>query len=131
MKIIKFCAEELSFPLSDVFSHAILLGEFPHIYKLEIVTPAPKVFPPETTKDMRKIAATFNFSIIFEKFLAEVMIEDMKKSRDHSQYGNSKGVSTEHYLIKMVDRILTVLDTNSQREAYDVVAQLVDWAPSI
>ena len=77
---------------------------------------------------MRKIAGTFNFSRIFEKFLAEVMIEDMKKSRDPSQYGNSKGVSTEHYLIKMVDRILTVLDTNSQREAYAVVAQLVDWA---
>ena len=61
-------------------------------------------------------------------FLSEVMIDDMKESRDPSQYGNCKGVSTQHYLIKMVDRILTVLDTNNQNEAYAVVVQLVDWA---
>jgi hypothetical protein len=61
-------------------------------------------------------------------FLSEVMIEDMKESRDPSQYGNCKGVSTQHYLIKMVDRILTILDTNNQNEAYAVVVQLVDWA---
>ena len=67
-------------------------------------------------------------SNIFETFLAEVMIDDMKLFRDPSQYGNSKGVSTHHYLIQMVDRILTVLDTNNQKEAYAVVVQLVDWA---
>ena len=128
MKVIKFCAEELSFPLSDVYTRAVLFGEYPDIYKLEIVTPAPKVYPPQTVKDLRKIAGTPNFSKIFEKFLAEIMIEDMKPARDPSQYGNSKGVSTQHYLIKMVDRILTVLDTNNQEEKYAVIVQLVDWA---
>ena len=86
------------------------------------------MYPPLTTKDLRKIAGTPNFSKIFETFLAEVMIDDMKISRDPSQYGNSKGVSTQHYLIKMVDRILSILDTNNQKEAYAVVVQLVDWA---
>ena len=128
MKVIKFCAEELSFPLSDIYTRAIMSGEYPDIYKLEIVTPAPKVYPPQTTKDLRKIAGTPNFSKIFEKILAEVMLEDMRPTRDPSQYGNSKGVSTQHYLIKMVDRILTILDTNNQQEAYAVVVQLVDWA---
>ena len=128
MKVIKFCAEELSFPLSEIYTRAVLYGEYPDIYKLEIVTPAPKVYPPKTTKDLRKIAGTPNFSKIFERFLAEVMVKDMKKSRDPSQYGNSKGVSTQHYLIRMVDRILTVLDTNNQKEKYAVVVQLVDWA---
>ena len=56
------------------------------------------------------------------------MIEDMKCSRDPSQYGNAKGVSTQHYLIKMVDRILTVLDTNNQSEAYAVIIHLIDWS---
>ena len=56
------------------------------------------------------------------------MIEDMKPTRDPSQYGNSKGVSTQHYLVKMVDRILTVLDSNNEKEKYAVIAQLVDWA---
>ena len=128
MKVIKFCAEEISFPLSDIYIRAIQFGEYPEIYKIEIVTPVPKVFPPQTTKDLRKIAGTPNFSRIFEKFLAEVMVEDMKGSRDPSQYGNTRGVSTQHYLIKMVDRILTILDTNNQKESYAVVVQLVDWA---
>ena len=86
------------------------------------------MYPPLTTKDLRKIARTPNFSKIFETFLAEVMKDDMKLFRDLSQYGNSKGVSTQHYLIKMVDKIQTVLDTNNQKEAYAVIVQLVDWA---
>ena len=77
-----------------------------HIYKLEIVTPVPKCYPPQSTNDLRKIAGTKNFSKIFEKFLSEIIIQDMKLSRDVSQYGNTKGVSTQHYLIKMLDIIL-------------------------
>ena len=73
---------------------------------------------------IRKIAGTTNFSGIFEQFLAEIMIYDMKPNR----YGNSKGVSAEHYLIKMVDRILTALDTNNKEERDAVIVQLVDWA---
>ena len=56
------------------------------------------------------------------------MIEDMKSTRDQAQYGNSTGVSTQHYLIKMIDRILTVLDRNNKQEANAVIAQLVDWS---
>ena len=126
--IFKYCAEEFSFSLTDIYTRAVMFGEYPNLYKQEIVTPVPKVHPPQTTKDLRKIAGTPNFSKIFEKFLVAVMIDDMKQFRDPSQYGNSKGVSTQHYLIKMVDRILTILDTNNQKEAYAVVAQLVDWA---
>ena len=92
MKVIKFCAEKLSFPLSDIYSRAILHGEYPNIYKVEVVTPAPKSYPPQTTRDLRKKAGTPNFSRIFEKFLAETMIEDMKPTRDQAQYGNSTGV---------------------------------------
>ena len=56
------------------------------------------------------------------------MTDDMRPKRDPSQYGNCKGVSTQHYLIKMIDRILTILDTNNQQEKYAVIVQLVDWA---
>ena len=95
---------------------------------MEIVTPVPKCYPPQTTTDLRKIAGTKNFSKIFEKFLSEVMIQDMKLSHDTSQYGNSKGVSTQHYLIKMLDRILTQLDKNKKHEVNAVLVQLVDWS---
>ena len=85
MKVIQFCVEELSFLLCDIYTRSVLHGEYPDIYKLEVVTPAAKVYPPRTVKDLRKIAGTPNFPRIFEQFLAEIMIEDMKPTRDPSQ----------------------------------------------
>ena len=58
------------------------------------------MFPFKITKDLRKITGTPNFSKLFEIFPTEVMIEDMKCNRVPSQYRNTKGVSTQHYLIK-------------------------------
>ena len=67
---------------------------------VEMVTPAPKVFPPTKIEDLRKISGLKNFSKIAEKIFGNIMIVDMTKSRDVSQYGNEKGVSVNHYLIK-------------------------------
>ena len=39
---------------------------------------------------------------------------------DRAQYGNEKGISTTHYLVKMVHKILTILDTNNEKEKYAV-----------
>ena len=38
----------------------------------------------------------------------------MELNKDESQYGNQKGISINHYLIKMVHTILTKLDKNSK-----------------
>ena len=51
----------------------------------------------------------------------------MRPNSDPSQYGNEKGIGTQHYLINMIDRVLTCLDTNNCKEAYAVIAQLIDW----
>ena len=62
-----------------------------------------------------------------EKLISELIISDMKHKFDPSQYGNQKGVSTQHYLIGMIHRILTALDKNTQRENFAVVANYIDW----
>ena len=128
INVIKMFSHELSFPLSDIYKRCCKSGEYPNIWKLEIVTPAPKKYPPETPKDLRKISGTLNFSKIFEKFLAEVIISDMAPKSDPSQYGNKKGISTQHYLIKMFDRIQTYLDKNNEKEAIGVITLLIDWS---
>ena len=47
MRVIQCCAEELSFPLSDnIYTQAVLYGEYPDIYKILIGTPVPKIYPP-------------------------------------------------------------------------------------
>ena len=62
-----------------------------------------------------------------EKLLAELMVKDMAAKLDPSQYGNQKGISIQHYLINMVHRILTVLDNNSRKETFAVIASMIDW----
>ena len=127
-RIISEYSVELSSPLSNIYNTATLDGAWPNIWKCEFVTPLPKVYPTNSTDELRKIAGTKNLSKLYEALLAECIVKDMKPSMDPSQYGNVKGLSIQHYLVKMVDRILTILDTNNETEKYAVVAQLVDWS---
>ena len=62
-----------------------------------------------------------------EKLLAELMVKDMAAKLDPSQYGNQKVISIQHYLINMVHRILTVLDNNSRKETFALIASMIDW----
>ena len=55
------------------------------------------------------------------------MIDDMKDSMDPSQYANQKGLSTQHYLVKMLDRILSTLDNSSKGESVAILATMFDW----
>ena len=64
------------------------------------------------------------FDKVFEKLLAQAMIEDMKEHIDPSQFGNQDGLATQHYLIKMIDKILSDTDTP---EVTAVLATFVDW----
>ena len=48
----------------------------------------------------------------------------MKEKIDPSQYGNQHGLSIQHYLINMINKILCDLDT---REVIAVLATFVDW----
>ena len=46
---------------------------------------------------------------------------------DKTQYANQKGLSLQHYLIKMINQILSDTDSNSQGEINAVLATLYDW----
>ena len=65
------------------------------------------IHPPKNLTQLRNISGLLNFDKIYEKLLATMMISDMEAKMDPSQYGNQRGISIQHYLIKMVHRILT------------------------
>ena len=127
-KLVAEFSSYLSYPLEDIFNRSVRHGEYANIWKLEIVTPAPKVYPPASEDELRKIACTKNFSKIFENILAEYLIEDMKPTSDPAQYGNEKGISVQHCLVKMLDAIHTQLDTNNTSEAYATIISMIDWS---
>ena len=51
----------------------------------------------------------------------------MAPNSDPSQFGNRKQVSTQHYLIKLMHRILTSLDKKTKDESYAAILHLIDW----
>ena len=126
-KLIKEFAAYLAEPFTDIINTSLSRGEYPQIYKYEVSTPVPKSFPPEKVSQMRNISGLLTFDKVMEKMISEVMIQDIKEKVDPSQYGNEKGTSIQHYLVNMIHRILTVLDNNSRRETFAVVANLIDW----
>ena len=50
--------------------------------------------------------------------LSELMIKDMKAKADPAQYGNAKGTSIQHYLVCMLQQIMTALDKKSKKEKF-------------
>ena len=127
-KVITKFSVELSFPLSNVYNSSTLAGTWPSIWKHEFVTPVPKVFPPGSTNELRKISGTKNLSKIYEALLSDCMISDMSQNIDPSQFGNEKGLGIQHFLVKMINQILTILDSNNDEEKAAVIASLVDWS---
>ena len=127
-RIIHEFSEELSVPLSHLISSCLGGGVYPNLWKIEYVTPVPKIYPPESLTDLRQISGLLNFSKIADKVIAELLAEDMSDKRDKSQYGNQKKLSTQHYLIKMLNKILSGLDTNNKDEALCAIINMVDWS---
>ena len=126
MKIISEFSFELARPLSHLINSCFDQGVYPKIWKMEYITPVPKVHPPEKVADLRKISGLCNFSKVTDKIIAQYIVEDMQPMRDLSQYGNKKNLSIQHYLIKMLNTILKSLDDPSKSVA--VILEMIDWA---
>ena len=126
-KILKQFSSQISLPLANALNSSIRQGCWPTILKLEMVTPVPKVFPPKDIDQLRNISGLLNLDKIAEKIISKMMISDMKINLDPAQYANQKGLSIQHYLVKMIDRILKAVDRGSKSESVAVLATLVDW----
>ena len=128
MRIINEFADEFTLPLCHIINSCLQAGQYPRLWKIEMVSPVPKVYPPEKLDHLRKISGLMNFSKITDKILTEYLVEDMASTWDKAQYGNVKGVSVQHYLVKMLHQILLNLDKQSQSESFAVLVSLIDWS---
>ena len=114
-RIRKDSAYELSIPLTDIYNSCLEVYHWPTLWKHEWVVPAPKTNNPKVLKELRKISLTSEFSLIFEGMFKDWILEDISPKIDSSQFGNQKGTSTEHLMVKLMDRILKLIDQNLNR----------------
>ena len=117
---------ELATPLTDIINTCLSQHQYPSLWKHEWVVPAEKVVNPTLLKHLRKISLTSEFSLVFEGILKDWIMEDIAPKIDKGQFGNQKGTGTEHMMVKLMDRLLDLLDKNNNRSA--VIASLIDWA---
>ena len=125
--IVKKFSKYFCVPLTHILNACLKRGEWPDIWKIEAITPIPKVIPPKKMDNMRPISGQKWFNKIAEKIFSDMMLEDMKAKIDPAQFGNQKGLSTQHYLIKMIHKIVSSLDNNSKGDVFAVIASLIDW----
>lgn len=109
-RLIKEFAYELSLPLTYIFNLSFKTGIFPCQWKNATITPLEKKKLLVELGDLRPLSLTADFGKILEGFAASMILEDIAPNIDPLQYGNLKGSSTNHYLIKMLDIILKGLE---------------------
>ena len=126
-KVLKHFSSHLAKPVANIINSMIRQGCWPDILKVESVTPVPKKFPPATIDELRNISGLLNLDKIAEKIISKMIISDMKSKIDPTQFANQKGLGIQHYLVKMIDKILKSVDKNSKGESLAVLATFVDW----
>ena len=101
-QILEEFTVELAFPFSDIINCSLKTRIFPDAFKISEIIPLPKENPPKALKDLRPISKTPIGGKILEKMIISELENDIKpKFSDPTQYGNTKGSSTTHYLIKL------------------------------
>ena len=126
-KILKKFANKICKPLTSLINDAVQQGYWPDFLKLEFVTPVPKATHLKSIDDLRNISGLMNINKVMEKLICNLVFSDMKQSMDQSQFANQKGLSVQHYLIKMLDRVLSIID-EAKGESVAIIATMVDWA---
>ena len=126
-RIVRNNSEILCIPMAHMINHSIESGCWPDSYKQELITPIAKQHPTEHLDQLRPISNLPIIDKIQEAVILDLIISDMKGKLDPSQYGNQRKTSIQHYLLKMMHRIVTNVDNNSRGEVNAVIATFVDW----
>ena len=124
-KVRKEFSVDLTPPMTNIINSSLEEGVYPKLWKYEYVTPVPKITNPKLIKDLRKISSTSDYSKVFESFIKDWVVEDITPNIDIGQFGGRKGMGTEHMLVCLVNRILSLLDNKAEPTV--VIAAMVDW----
>ena len=116
-KILKEFAQELATPLSDIINCSLRSGVFPEAYKRAEIVPIPKCNPPSMITELRPVSKTSIVGKMIETKLMSELDKDTHGKLDSDQYGNTKGSSTTHYLIKLMDEAYKSTDMGNATTA--------------
>ena len=124
-QIVMEFSPELASPLQKLVNSIFQTGEWPENWKLEQITPIPKVPAPENENDLRPISLTPFFSKVTEQFVVKWLLKYIGDEIDFRQYGGLKGNSITHYIVEFINFILAAQESPEQTA---ILACLVDFS---
>ena len=104
-QILKLFASELSDPVTTIFNR------LPSAWRDAYISPIPKASPVTCDNDQRPVALTACLSKVFEDFVVQWLMEDIKEHIDPYQFCSLKGVSTTFCLLDMLHNWLSALES--------------------
>ena len=112
-KLLKEFAPELAPLIQDIYNQSLREGFVPDTLKQSIITPVPKVCPPQDIKsDLRPIALTSCLAKVLEGFSNKRLLRQMSDTIDPRQYARH-GHSTVHALIYLMQAIHEAIDSGN------------------
>ena len=122
-------APELTCPLTDIYNCSLEHGVFPSLWKTTYVTPVPKEPVICSLDQLRPISKTAVPGKVLEKIVAKEIWRHIQSKVDPRQFGNTKGSSTVHYLVELIDQVLSNADkglavtavTIDLKKAFDLI----------
>ena len=91
--------------MTKILNASFQEGSVPPQWKRAVVVPIPKNNPPKWNQ-LRPVSLTDHFAKVAESFITDWLMKDIDTQIDPEQFGNRKGRSTTHYLVKLVNNIL-------------------------
>ena len=92
-------ADFLAIPLCDIYNTIVITKVWPKDWKEEYVTVIPKKTVPSSVDHLRNISCTKLASKIFESYVLEWLLKQVKLK--WNQFGGIKGCGVNHLLIHM------------------------------
>ena len=129
LRLMTEFAPELTTPLTDIYGCSLEHSAFPSPWKATHVTPVPKEPVLCSLDQLRPISKTAVPGKILEKIVAKDIWDHIRPKIDPRQFGNTKGSSTVHYLIELIDQVVSNVDkgrattavTIDLKKAFDLI----------
>ena len=114
IKYLKFVADDISLPLTNIINNSIQMNVFPAQWKIGRICPIPKVRNPVQMKDYRPISVLPAMSKVYEKVVLKQLSAFIKKMMlyKNTQSGYRKGHSSITLLLKLQDDIRKAMNRN-------------------
>ena len=93
--------------LTDIVNCSIAKGQWAACYKKEVITPVPKEYPPSMINMLGPISSLLSLNKVQDMAICDKIAKDMEERQDATQYGNRKRTGTQHYLVRLINKILS------------------------